>query len=186
MPLKRLCCALVLLSMAACGGGDKEADLTALASPSPSATAASDDASATPDASGVGTYVSTEGTPPPEGDGEQRREGQEPTSRPKKDGPRPTEEPEKPDARPAQTTDAQGNLTMPVLVGSDLKYAKERLRDEGFTGTISTFDAGPKDRKIEDAEDWWVCTQSPKAGAKVPPDTTVKLGAMKDGQECPS
>lgn len=73
---------------------------------------------------------------------------------------------------------------MPKLVGVNLQLAQDTLQSLG-SYVLDQEDASGLDRfQVNDAN-WKVCSQKPKAGAKVPIETVVLLSSVKLAEDCP-
>ena len=75
-------------------------------------------------------------------------------------------------------------FTMPRLVGHNLQEAQDTLQSKG-SYLLRQVDATGAGRLTVVDSDWKVCTQNPKAGAKVPVVQMVKLTAVKLAEHCP-
>lgn len=94
-----------------------------------------------------------------------------------------------PTVEPAATetpsaTAASETFTMPKLVGENLQLAQDILQKEG-SFFVDQEDALGLDRIQVNDSNWHVCTQSPKAGKKVPVETVVTLASVKLAEDCP-
>jgi hypothetical protein len=75
-------------------------------------------------------------------------------------------------------------FTMPKLVGVNLQLAQDKLQSLG-SYVLDQEDAAGLDRFQVNDSNWTVCSQRPKAGAKVPLDTLVLLASVKLSEKCP-
>ena len=74
---------------------------------------------------------------------------------------------------------------VPDLVGKGLQTAQDAAETAGFRRLTSHDSAGRARHQLLD-RDWKVCSQSPGAGAVVPTDTKLDLGAVKLAETCPA
>ena len=89
-------------------------------------------------------------------------------------------------ARPASTPAPQPpeKFVMPKLVGENLQLAQDKLQKLG-SFLLDQQDAAGLDRFALVDSNWKVCSQKPKAGARIPIDTMVVLAAVKLDESCP-
>jgi hypothetical protein len=87
---------------------------------------------------------------------------------------------EKTRARPA----APETFVMPPLVGMNLQDAQDTLQAAGSYILTQTDATGMERFQVLDSG-WKVCYQKPVAGAKVPLERMVDLGAVKLDEACP-
>jgi hypothetical protein len=75
-------------------------------------------------------------------------------------------------------------FTMPPLVGANLQDAQDVLQSFGSYLLTQTDATGMGRFQVLDSN-WKVCYQVPKAGAEVPLETLVDLGAVRLDERCP-
>ena len=74
-------------------------------------------------------------------------------------------------------------FTMPRLVGKNLQLAQDTLQNLG-SFVMDQQDASGLGRLQVNDSNWKVCSQQPKAGAKVPVETIVVLASVKLDETC--
>jgi hypothetical protein len=79
---------------------------------------------------------------------------------------------------------APETFTMPKLVGENLQLAQDTLQKVG-SYILDQEDALGLDRIQVMDSNWQVCSQTPKAGTKVPVETVVLLASVKLTESCP-
>lgn len=78
----------------------------------------------------------------------------------------------------------RASFTMPRLVGRNLQDAQDRLQARG-SYLLDEEDASGAGRLLLRDANWKVCTQRPRAGARVKLTTVVRLAAVKLPEDCP-
>lgn len=96
--------------------------------------------------------------------------------------PSPTVEPEAAETQAAPA--APETFTMPKVVGENLQLAQDILQKQG-SYVLDQEDALGLDRIQVMDSNWQVCSQTPKAGKKVPVETVVLLASVKLTESCP-
>ncbi|WP_329071023.1 PASTA domain-containing protein [Streptomyces sp. NBC_01429] len=81
-------------------------------------------------------------------------------------------------------TTSMARAALPDLVGKGLRSARDAARSAGFR-ELTSHDALGRGRAVLLDRNWKVCSQTPAAGT-LPTGTTVDLGAVKTGEDCPS
>lgn len=95
----------------------------------------------------------------------------------------PSEEPSTQPPAPSPTETVE-KFVMPKVTGMVLQTAQDLLQSKG-SYLMDQQDASGLGRIQVLDSNWKVCTQKPKAGAKVPIETIVVLGAVKLDEKCP-
>lgn len=86
---------------------------------------------------------------------------------------------------PAPTTaTAPETFKMPTVVGMNLQLAQDTLQNLG-SYLLDQEDALGLSRLQVNDSNWKVCSQTPKAGTKVPVETVVLLSSVKLTESCP-
>ena len=73
---------------------------------------------------------------------------------------------------------------MPSVVGMNLQLAQDTLQHLG-SYVLDQEDAMGLSRLQINDSNWTVCSQTPKAGKKVPIETVVLLSSVKLSESCP-
>lgn len=73
---------------------------------------------------------------------------------------------------------------MPRVVGMNLQLAQDTLQSLG-SFLVDQEDALGLSRLQVNDSNWTVCSQTPKAGTKVPIETVVLLSSVKLTESCP-
>ena len=94
------------------------------------------------------------------------------------------ETPEPAVATPVEVPSPPETFAMPKLVGVNLQLAQDTLQSLG-SYVLDQEDASGLERFQVNDSNWKVCSQKPKAGAKVPIETVVLLSAVKLTEDCP-
>ncbi|MEU9605775.1 PASTA domain-containing protein [Streptomyces sp. NPDC048057] len=77
-----------------------------------------------------------------------------------------------------------GATPVPNFVGMGLQAAQDAAQDVGFSMLTSHDSTGERRNQLWD-RNWKVCTQEPAAGKKVPKDTELNFGTVKNEERCP-
>ncbi|MFI1825600.1 PASTA domain-containing protein [Streptomyces sp. NPDC020412] len=77
-----------------------------------------------------------------------------------------------------------GAAPVPNFVGMGLQAAQDAAQSVGFLRLTSHDSTGERRNQLWD-RNWKVCTQEPAAGKKVPKDTEVNFGTVKNEERCP-
>ena len=74
---------------------------------------------------------------------------------------------------------------MPKLIGTSYAAAITALGDLGAVeDRINAHDITSANRTVMVASNWRICTQSPKAGARLTAASVVELGVVKFSESC--
>ncbi len=95
-----------------------------------------------------------------------------------------TQTPEPAAVTPAEVASTQETFAMPKLVGVNLQLAQDTLQSLG-SYVLDQEDASGLERFQVNDSNWKVCSQKPKAGARVPIETVVLLNSVKLAEDCP-
>jgi hypothetical protein len=88
---------------------------------------------------------------------------------------------EEPVDEPADAGPSAEKVRIPNVVGQDHQLAQDTLQSAGLYN-LSEEDATGQGRALLFDRNWVIVSQSPKAGRRVSPDTTITLRSKKKGE----